>query len=106
MLQREFPDGQIVSDGGESKDGIIFQSSNTRCYATVNVRGVKYGAITNNRGKHCCHGYIEGRRAVQFEYILSISIPQGNAPPINLDVAIVRRFRDIDNCPIMPWSLL
>jgi hypothetical protein len=106
LLQEQFPNANIVSDGGVSRQGTLFQSSNVKSYATANVRGIKYGAITNNRGKRCCYSYIQGRKAAQTSYLLSISIPRDDQLTIDLEVAIVRQFQAVSNFPIMPWSHL
>ena len=104
-LQHQYPQKQIVSDSGASKKGTMFQSRHATAYATANIRGIKYGASTNHRGKQCCYAYIYGRAAARIEYILSISIPQENTPAIELNLAIIRRFQVVQNKPVMPWSL-
>jgi hypothetical protein len=104
-LQYQYPQKQIVSDGGASKKGTMFQSRHVRSYATANIRGIKYGPSTHHRGKKCCYAYIHGRAAAQIEYILSVSIPQESSPAIKSNIAIIRRFQEVQNKPLMPWSL-
>jgi hypothetical protein len=104
LLQIQYLRENIVSDSGASKTGIMFQSRHVKSYATANVCGIKYGAFTHHRGKKSCYAYIQDRSAVQIVYILCISIPNGNMP-INLNVALIRRFQAVCNPPIMPWSL-
>ena len=104
-LQCQYPQKQIVSDSGASKIGTMFQSRHVRSYATANIRGIKYGASTHHRGKKCCYAYIHGRAAAQIEYILSVSVPQEDSPALELNLGIIRRFREVQNAPVMPWSL-
>ena len=106
FLQSNYPQVGIVSDGGASKVGLVFQNHHIKSFPTVNVHGIKYGAITNNRGQRCCHAYVHGRMAAQIAYIISVSIPHENSSTINLDIAIIRWFQTVPDPPIMPWSLL
>ncbi|KZV63186.1 hypothetical protein PENSPDRAFT_758171 [Peniophora sp. CONT] len=96
-----WPHARIKSDRGMSEGDLVFYPWQVSAYPTVRVRGVKYGASTHPHGEKQCYGYIEGRRAVRIEYILSIALTE----ELTSNVAIVRRFETDERIPSAPWDL-
>lgn len=100
-----FPGRSLISDAGASQAGTMFQSRHVKSFATANIRGLKYGAFESNRGNNCSYAYVKGRQAAQISYILSVSIPQSDLPPLEANLVIIRRFKNVADPPVMPWSL-
>ena len=98
---------ELVPDTAPPNMGEPFTRGSVRAYSTATFNGLQYGSDYKPGGFPYRHGYIEGRDAVRIAVILHIKHTRQDArlPPLEHTCAIVRRFVQDPEKPVMPWDL-
>ncbi|KAF8606147.1 hypothetical protein BDV93DRAFT_437595 [Ceratobasidium sp. AG-I] len=99
---RLWPEDNVHGDGGAIQDGLQLSSTGSiKSYASVILHGRRYGASLHSRGQRASLAYVEGRRPVQIDYILTLAIPDCER---SANILLVRRFLSPEKIPTLPWD--
>ena len=98
-------DERIHTDVSFQANSVPFTGEVTS-YPYLSWSHIRYGAANSHRGKSAQYAYIEGRTAVQIEYLFHVRQKRRNEDrdPLATTVAIVRRFQRNGNIPDFPWD--
>ncbi|KAG0702210.1 hypothetical protein DFH29DRAFT_805341 [Suillus ampliporus] len=74
-------------------------------FSHVFVETLRYGAATQPRRRSARYAYINGRIAVEIEWIFKVDIEYEQQDQLSKTVAIVCRFTTNDEVPQFPWDM-
>ncbi|KIK91508.1 hypothetical protein PAXRUDRAFT_797245 [Paxillus rubicundulus Ve08.2h10] len=95
----------IHADVVLTNTGICFMGDVTS-FANITVDALWYGAANEPRGRRGRYAYIDGRNAVEIQWIFTITMQsRAHHVPLTTTVAMVRRFVTSVDIPAFPWDL-
>jgi hypothetical protein len=101
-----WPDLHFCGDGLPVPGAIhIPRTGATHSSSHFFYEGVRYGSANNSRGLKSQYGYIDSRRPVKIDTILTITINDHDGQERCAHFALVQRFSEPKRIPSFPWDL-
>ena len=96
---------KLVSKTTDWRAGEPFVATAIQSFSHARVNGAQFGGCTSYKGKGTSFAYIDGRIAVQIQYILSVKHERRDPrlAALSTAFAIVKRFTSA-GIPLMPWD--
>ena len=95
-------DISTVHDG----DSVSFMGTVTS-FSHIFVKGIHYGSAKHHQGKSSKYAYINGREAVEIQYLFVVTqeLPNHEQGSADMVCTIVRHFQQDEDIPAFPWDL-